>query len=106
MSLPKTNYNGSVFHSRVLAGALRLDGDQPPKCSNCGEELLPTRKTKVVHQYLYWQKPWGSAFTMDEVYLPHACMKCGNVQFFLKNRERVIQEYSELSEDERKAMRE
>ena len=82
-------------------GALDLEGDDPPKCASCGEPLLPTRKTKVIHEYPYWQKPWGSAFTMDEVIIPYACMKCGVVQFFLRNRENVVQEYNDLTPDER-----
>ncbi len=41
---------------------------------------------------------------MDEVIIPYACMSCGRVEFFLKNRETVQAEYEDLLPEEKERL--
>jgi hypothetical protein len=53
--------------------------------------------------YMYWNRPWGGTLRMSVAVIPHACMSCGRVFLFLGDRKRVIREFKDLpDEDKRK----
>jgi len=68
------------------------------KCLRCGGKLVVSRKSLIKSRSVWWQKPWGSAIHMDEPVVSYACISCGSVYFFLRNKSKVIREYKELSE--------
>jgi hypothetical protein len=55
---------------------------------------------------MYWNKPWGSALKMSAHVIPFACMSCGRVYLYLGDRNKVLREYTELPEDDKKKIKE
>ena len=79
-----------------------LDTDEALKCLRCGGKLVESRETLMKARSVWWQKPWGSSLAMDEPVVTYACMGCGAVFFYLRSKSKVIREYRELAETEKK----
>jgi hypothetical protein len=75
--------------------------DNRPKCDTCGRALVHSRKF-IASTNVYWNKPWGSALKMSVPVIPHACMKCGRVYFYLGDRKKIIREFNDQPEADRK----
>jgi hypothetical protein len=71
------------------------------KCLRCGGKLVVSRRTLLKARTVWWQKPWGSSIYMDEPVVSWACMSCGSVFYFLRNKSKVLREYDELEKDEK-----
>jgi len=76
--------------------------DGHDKCLHCGGKLFMSRDTLMKARSVWWQKPWGSVISMDEPVVSYACITCGSVFFFLRNKHKVAREYYHLSDSERK----
>jgi hypothetical protein len=53
---------------------------------------------------VYWNRPWGSTLKMSVPVIPYVCMHCGRVYLYLGDRNKVIREFTNLSEKEREFM--
>jgi len=76
--------------------------EEKRRCPNCKGIIISNRKTLLQNINVYWQKPWGGTLKMDEPVMPYACVVCGQVTLILKNRKKVVREWNELSDDEKK----
>lgn len=76
------------------------ENDNIPKCDSCDEPLVRSRKF-MASTNMYWNRPWGSALKMSAPVIPYACMKCGKVYLYIRDRNKIIREYNELSEAEK-----
>ncbi|MEE9150865.1 MAG: hypothetical protein V3U20_03425 [Thermoplasmata archaeon] len=76
-----------------------------PKCDSCDGVLVRSRKF-IVSTNMYWNRPWGSALKMSAPVIPYACTSCGRVYLFLGDKNKIIREFSGLSEDEKKKTKE
>lgn len=76
-----------------------------PKCESCGAQLVRSRKF-IASTNMYWNRPWGSALKMSAPVIPYACMNCGRIYLYLGDKKKIIREYNELPENEKKSIEE
>ena len=104
---PETKIRGSLNFNKggwspMSEESIPNGGNKDGQCPYCSGHLVLSRKTLLQGDNIYWQKPWGSSLKMDTAVRSSACMDCGGVTFHLRDTQRAIREYSELSEDEKK----
>jgi hypothetical protein len=75
--------------------------DAHPKCESCGDVLVQSRKF-MASTYMYWNRPWGGTLRMSVAVIPYACMSCGRVYLYLGDRKRVIREFKDLPDEEKR----
>jgi hypothetical protein len=68
------------------------------KCESCNSDLVESRKF-IASTYVYWHKPWGSSLKMSVPVIPYACMNCGRVFLFLGDKNKIVREYHEISQN-------
>ena len=77
------------------------------ECPYCGGRMLKSRRNLLQGMtHVYWQKPWGSIFKMDEPVVTMACVNCGAVMLALRDSNKVAREWSSLSDDEKRRLEE
>ena len=76
--------------------------ENKPTCVLCGEALVRSRKF-LASTNMYWNRPWASALKMSAPVIPFACMNCGRVYLFLSDKNKIIREYNELSDEAKKS---
>ncbi len=76
--------------------------ENKPTCVLCGEALVRSRKF-IASTNMYWNRPWSSALKMSAPVIPFACMNCGRVYLFLSDKNKIIREYNELSDEAKKS---
>jgi hypothetical protein len=72
-----------------------------PRCDSCGGSLIRSRKF-LASTNMYWNRPWSSALKMSASVIPFACMSCGRVYLYLGDKKRIIREFKDLPEGDRK----
>jgi DNA-directed RNA polymerase subunit RPC12/RpoP len=75
------------------------------KCESCGSPLVRSRKF-IASTNMYWNRPWGSALKMSAPVIPYACMNCGRIYLYLGDKKKIIREFNELPENEKKIIEE
>jgi hypothetical protein len=75
--------------------------DGKPTCDSCGSPLVQSKKF-IASTYMYWNRPWGGTLKMSVPVIPFACMKCGRVYLFMGDKNKIIREFNELPENEKK----
>ncbi|MDG6220647.1 MAG: hypothetical protein QCI38_04275 [Candidatus Thermoplasmatota archaeon] len=55
----------------------------------------------IVTGYPYWLRPWGSTLRMSEVVIPYACMKCGRVEYILRDIHKIRRDFQKLGQSEK-----
>ncbi len=79
------------------------DKGDKPRCESCDAMLLRSRKF-IASKHMYWNRPWGGALKMSAPVIPYACISCGRVHLYLSDKNRIIREYNELPENEKKGI--
>lgn len=74
--------------------------EDKPKCVSCGATLLRSRKF-IASKHMYWNRPWGGTLKMSDPVIPYACMGCGRVYLYLRDKNRIIREFCDLPEAEK-----
>jgi hypothetical protein len=72
-----------------------------PRCDSCGGALIRSRKF-LASTNMYWNRPWGGALKMSASVIPFACMSCGRVYLFLGDKNKILREFKDLPEGEKK----
>ncbi|UCE73933.1 MAG: hypothetical protein JSV56_13080 [Methanomassiliicoccales archaeon] len=75
------------------------------KCDSCGDSLVRSRKF-MASTYMYWNRPWGSALKMSAPVIPYACMSCGRVYLYIGDRKKILREFNDQPEADRKKYKE
>jgi hypothetical protein len=70
-------------------------------CDSCGGSLIRSRKF-LASTNMYWNRPWGSALKMSASVIPFACMSCGRVYLYLGDKNKILREFKDLHEGEKK----
>lgn len=77
------------------------------ECPYCGGKMLKSRRNILQGMsHVYWQKPWGSMFKMDEPVVTMACVNCGGVLLALRDSSKVAREWKNLSDKEKRRIEE
>ncbi|MCI0496702.1 MAG: hypothetical protein L0Z54_00170 [Thermoplasmata archaeon] len=66
------------------------------KCPRCGGPLVRSKSFATGGNFFSWQKPWSSWLKMTVPIWMWGCMKCGKVEFFLKEGREVHHEFEAL----------
>ncbi len=66
------------------------------KCEKCGGPLVRSKSFSHQGNFMSWQKPWSSWLKMSVPIWMWACMKCGKVEFYLKESEEIVAEFNQM----------